>query len=74
MEEAQAQFSDVVRIRPDFAPVHLSEGFTLAKSGDLEGALKEFQTTLHLDPTNPVARQNLDTIQANIQALKNHSP
>jgi tetratricopeptide (TPR) repeat protein len=73
IEEAQAQFSEVVRIRPDFASGHLSDGLALAKLGNLDEALKEFQTTLRLDPTNPAARQNLETIQANIQALKNRS-
>jgi tetratricopeptide (TPR) repeat protein len=69
-EEAQTQFSGVVRIRPDFAPGHLNDGLVLAKSGKLEEALKEFQTTLNLNPTDTVARQNLEAVQANLQAQK----
>jgi tetratricopeptide (TPR) repeat protein len=72
MEEAQAQFSAVVRIRPDFAPGHSNNGLAFAKSGKLEEALKEFQTTLSLNPTDTVARQNLEAVQANLQAQKIH--
>jgi tetratricopeptide (TPR) repeat protein len=72
IEEAQAQFSQVVIARPDFVAGHLNDGLALAKSGKLDEALKEFQITLQLDPTNPVARQNLKAIEAHIQALKTH--
>ena len=71
--EAQAQFSQVVRSRPDFAPGHLNNGLALANLGKLDEALKELQITLQLDPTNTVARQNLEAVQANIQALKTRS-
>jgi tetratricopeptide (TPR) repeat protein len=73
VEEAQTQFSGVVRTRPDFAPGLLNNGLALAKSGKLEEALKEFQITLNLNPTDTVARQNLEAVQANLQALKIHS-
>ena len=71
IEEAQAQFSEAVRIRPDFARAHLNNGVALAKLGKLDEALKEFQITLQLNPTNTVARQNLDTVQANIRGAEN---
>jgi tetratricopeptide (TPR) repeat protein len=73
IEEAQAQFSAAVRIRPDFERAHLSDGAALVKLGKLDEALKEFQITLQLDPTNTEARQNLEALQANIQALKTRS-
>ena len=72
IEEAQAQFSEAVRIRPDFDRAHLNNGVALAKLGKLDEALKEFQITVQLNPTNTVARQNLDAVQANLQALKTH--
>ena len=72
IEEAQAQFSEAVRIRPDFAPGHLNNGLAFAQSGKLEEALKEFQTTLNLNPTDTVARQNFEAVQANLQAQKIH--
>lgn len=68
LEEAQAQFSEVIRIRPDFAPAHLIYGVGLARQGKSREAVKEFQITLQLDPTNQFARQNLETVQANLQA------
>ena len=71
--EAQTRFSEVVHIRPDFAPGHLNDGLALAKSGKLEEALKEFQITLNLNPTDTVARQNLEAVQANLQAQKTRS-
>ena len=70
IEEAQAQFSAVVRSRPDFAPGHLNHGLALTKLGKPDEALKEFQIALRLNPTDVVARQHLDAVQANIQALK----
>jgi tetratricopeptide (TPR) repeat protein len=70
IEEAQAQFSAVVRTRPDFAPGHFNDGLALAKSGKLDEALQEFQITLRLNPKNTIAKQNLEAVQANIQALK----
>jgi tetratricopeptide (TPR) repeat protein len=73
IEEAQAQFFEVVRIRPDFARAHLNNGVALVKLGKLDEALKEFQITLRLNPTNAVAQQNLEAVQASIQALKTRS-
>jgi tetratricopeptide (TPR) repeat protein len=66
-EEAQAQFSEVVHTRPDFAPGHLNNGLALARLGKPDDALKELQTTLRLDPTNSMARQNLEMIQAGLK-------
>jgi tetratricopeptide (TPR) repeat protein len=62
----------VVRIRPDFARAHLNDGVALAKLGKLDEALKEFQITLQLNPTNIVAQQNLEAVRMNIHALKMH--
>jgi tetratricopeptide (TPR) repeat protein len=72
IEDAQAQFSQVVRIRPDFARAHLIYGVGLARQGKLSEALTEFKMTLQLDPTNKFARQNFETVQGNIQAMKSH--
>jgi tetratricopeptide (TPR) repeat protein len=64
--DAQAQLAEVIRYRPDFAPAHLNLGITLAKQGKTEQALREFHTTLQLDPGNKLAQQQ-------IQDLMNHS-
>ncbi len=63
IEEAQEQFAEAVRFRPDFAKAHLNLGVTLAKQGKVDDALNEFQTTLELNPTNKPAQQNIETIR-----------
>lgn len=68
-EEARGQFSEAVRIRPDFARAHLNDGVALANLGHLDEAVKELQTALQLESTNSAARQNLEAVQAHIQAL-----
>jgi tetratricopeptide (TPR) repeat protein len=70
IEAAQAQFHEVVRIRPDFALGHLNYGVALARQGKLQEALGELQITVQLDPSQESARQNLEAIQRDIQALK----
>jgi predicted Zn-dependent protease len=72
IEEAQTQFSEVVRIRPDFALGHLNYGVALSKQGKLHEALAELQITLQLNPADKFAQQNLEAVQGNIQALKAH--
>jgi tetratricopeptide (TPR) repeat protein len=73
IEEAQAQFSKVVRIRPDFSLGHLNRGVALSKQRKLQEALGELQIASQLDPANKFARQNLEAIQGDIQALKVHN-
>ena len=55
------QFREAIKYRPDFAPAHLNLGLMLAKLGKPDQALAEFRITLQLDPTNPSARQYLET-------------
>ena len=68
--EAEAQFSEVIRLRPDFARAHLNHGVALAKQGKLDDALSQFKMAVQLDPADKVAQQNLDSLQANIRAQK----
>jgi tetratricopeptide (TPR) repeat protein len=70
VDEAQAQFVEVTRLRPDFAKAHLNYAVSLAKQGKLPEALKEFQVTLQLSPTNQTAQRNLKAVQANLEAFK----
>jgi tetratricopeptide (TPR) repeat protein len=62
--EAEQQFAQVARLRPDFARGRVNFGVALARSGKIEEALAEFQTALRLNPTNETARRNLDRLQA----------
>lgn len=71
IDDAQAQFAQVVRLRPDFSDAHFVYAVCLARHGQLTDAQKEFQLTLKYNPTNTVAQQNLAVVQANLQSQKN---
>ena len=60
--EARVQFLAATRYRPDFAPAHLNLGLILAKLGKPDQALREFGTTLQIDPTNLVAQEYMGTL------------
>jgi Flp pilus assembly protein TadD len=60
--EAQAQFEEVVRLRPDDAEAHLNLGIALARQQRFEKALEQFQATIRLDPRNPKAREFTEAI------------
>ncbi len=64
IEEARAQFLAATRYRPDFAPAHLNLGIMLAKQEKPDQALAQFNLTLQIDPTNPAARENIQTLHA----------
>ncbi|MBI4658631.1 MAG: tetratricopeptide repeat protein [Verrucomicrobia bacterium] len=64
LDEAQGQFLDVIRIRPDFALAHLNLGVALAKKSRLKDAADQFRETLRLEPTNHAARQYLQTLKS----------
>jgi Flp pilus assembly protein TadD len=64
LPEAEAQFAEVVRLRPDLAKAHLNLGVALAKQRKLNEALFEFKTAQKLNPTNEVARKNIEQIEA----------
>jgi tetratricopeptide (TPR) repeat protein len=72
--EAQAQFPEVIRYRPDFAPAHLYLGITLAKQGKTDPALLEFQKTLQLDPGNKLAPPQIAALQAAANSRSIRSP
>jgi Flp pilus assembly protein TadD len=69
IREAQEQFAEVVRLRPDYALGHLNLGVALVKQGRVDDAAVQFQETLRLDPNNKHAQEHLETIQL----LKNRS-
>ncbi|MBM3841120.1 MAG: tetratricopeptide repeat protein, partial [Verrucomicrobia bacterium] len=64
IREAQEQFATVVRINPGFARGHLNLGVALAKQSQLNEAAVHFSEALRLDPTNRLAQQYLQTLQA----------
>ena len=60
---AEAQFAEVIRLRPDFAKAHLNLGVALAKARKLDKAAAEFRTVLQLNGTNELAQRHLETIE-----------
>lgn len=68
IDDAQAQFTQLVRLRPDFARGHFVYAVCLARHGQLAEAVKEFQLTLQFDPTNAMAQQNLAAVQSQFQS------
>jgi tetratricopeptide (TPR) repeat protein len=68
MEEAQRQFSEATRYRPDFVPAHLELATAMAAQGETNQALAEFGAVLKLDPANSSAQQQIEIIEAKLNA------
>ena len=64
-EEAQKQFSEVIRYRPDFVPAYSDLGTALLAEGKTNEALVEFHTVLKFHPQDSLARQQIQLIEAN---------
>ena len=63
MDEAAAEFEQVVRLQPDYVEGHLNLGIALARRGSLSAALDQFQTALRLEPGNGRAREFITRIE-----------
>jgi len=62
-DEAKRQYSEAIRYRPDFVQGHLELATALAAQGKASQALAEFRAVLQLDPTNSLARQQIEIIE-----------
>ena len=51
MEGALSQFHAALEAQPDYADAHYQLGQALRRKGNAEGAKREFQEALRLDPT-----------------------
>jgi predicted Zn-dependent protease len=58
--DAREQFSEVVRLRPDFADAHLNLGVALAKERRFDEAIEQFRETLRRDPAHTNAQRFLN--------------
>jgi tetratricopeptide (TPR) repeat protein len=68
MQEAEIQFADALRDRPDDASLHLGLAIVLLKlPGRAEDAVAHLQEALKLEPGNAVARRILDQVQVSRQ-------
>ncbi|HUC84009.1 MAG TPA: tetratricopeptide repeat protein, partial [Candidatus Acidoferrales bacterium] len=69
LPEAIHEFSETVRLHPDFADGHTHLAIALVRQGDVTNALPQFAEAVRLDPTNAVYRFNLG-----LALLDSHQP
>lgn len=67
--EARAEFEQVIRLQPDYAPTHLNLGMALMKAGKFSEAGRAFEEAVRLEPGNPHALNYLNQARA-AQAAK----
>jgi tetratricopeptide (TPR) repeat protein len=56
---AMAQWSEALRLKPDYAEVHEYLGFGLSRKGDWDGAIAQYLEALRLKPDYAEAHSNL---------------
>jgi protein O-mannosyl-transferase len=59
IDEAMAQYSEALRLKPDFPKAHVNLGVALAGQGRLNEAIAQLSEALRLQPDFPEARVNL---------------
>jgi len=64
-QDAEPHAQKAVALKPDLAPAHVLLGNIALRKRDPQGALKEFQEYLRLEPNGPMAEQ-VRTIVAKI--------
>ncbi len=57
--EAVSQFQEAIRLKPGYAPAHISLGIALLNQGHADGAISQFQEALRLNPDDARAHNNL---------------
>ncbi len=62
------------RMRFQAAAAHVDRGRVLIQSGDLQGALAQFQRALEINPGYEVAQQEIDQLQKQISATPPNGP
>ena len=60
VEAAAGYYRELVALEPGSADLHNNFGIILVQSGDVEGAIEQFQAALKADPAHQPARRNLD--------------
>jgi predicted Zn-dependent protease len=69
-QDAEPHAAKVVAAQPNFAPGHLLMGNIFLKKGDGNGALREFQEYMRIDPRGPAADQIKEMIPKIQAAMK----
>jgi tetratricopeptide (TPR) repeat protein len=57
---AAGSFREIVLLDPTNVEARNNLGVILARSGDMEGAIEQFEAALRADPSNSAARENLE--------------
>jgi tetratricopeptide (TPR) repeat protein len=65
LEEAVMDYKQVLRARPDFAPLRVYTGILYYRLGRYNEAIQEFQTAVTLDPTDGEAHRDLGIMYYN---------
>ena len=65
-EEAEAQFTEALKLRPDFALAANNLGFVFYKQGKFKEAARWFENTLKMDPSRAIAYVNLGDALARV--------
>lgn len=72
-QDAEPHALKAAALQPSMAPVHVILGNIALRKRDTQGALKEFQEYLKLDPTGPMA-ENVQAMAKKIQNAVNTPP
>lgn len=64
-DKAIEEFTEVLKLYPDFKEIHTIMGNAYYKNDEAEAALKEYQLVLEIDPYDVDAYENLGIIYAN---------
>jgi len=67
LEAAAGYYRELVELEPGSADLHNNFGIVLVRSGDLAGAIEQFQAALKADPAHQAARRNLDLARKRLQ-------
>lgn len=64
--EAADLFRKAIAAQPDSLPAHLNLGAALSQTGDLPGAIAQFEEVLRIDPNHPDTHYNLGLLLAQL--------
>ena len=60
LSDAAESYRELVAIEPGNADLRSNFGIVLARSGDVQSAIEQFEAALKIDPAHQAARRNLD--------------
>jgi tetratricopeptide (TPR) repeat protein len=61
-DKAIADYTEVIRLNPDFEAAYINRAVAYDRKGDKEKALADLDRALAIDPENETAKKNRDVI------------